>query len=93
VEKSQYSDFGAKYWYDEGQRRMSTGCHTEAIQAFNLAIDKQAAYAQAYFHRGVCNYRLGNYRLAKNDLEAAALLGCEDALFWSKYETKNPAEF
>ena len=72
---------------------MSAGCHTEAIQAFNLAIDKKETCAQAYFNRGVCNYRLGNYRQAKNDLEAAALLGCKDALFWSKYETKKPASF
>ena len=72
---------------------MSDGCLAEAIQAFNLAIDKKTASAQAYFNRGLCNYRLGNYRQAKNDLEAAALLGCKDALFWSKYETKKPADF
>jgi tetratricopeptide (TPR) repeat protein len=96
--KHKYSDFNLKDWYEEGCRRMSDGCHAEAIQAFNLAIDKKIACAQAYFNRGLCNYRLGNYRLgnyrqAKNDLEAAALLGCRDALFWSKYETKKPANF
>ena len=53
-------------------------------------IDKKVTCAQAYFNRGLCNYRLGNYRQAKDDLEAAALLGCKDALFWSKYETKKP---
>lgn len=92
VKKSQYSDCGAKYWYDEGQRRMSTGNHAEAIQAFDLVIDNKLEFARAYFNRGVCYYRIGNYRQAKNDLEAAALLGCRDAFFWSKYETKNPAE-
>jgi tetratricopeptide (TPR) repeat protein len=91
--KHKYSDFDLKDWYEEGRRRMSDGCLAEAIQAFNLAIDKKIACAQAYFNRGLCNYRLGNYRQAKNDLEAAALLGCRDALFWSKYETKKPADF
>jgi tetratricopeptide (TPR) repeat protein len=90
---SEYSDFDLKDWYAEGRRRMSDGCNPEAIQAFNLAIDKKIECAQTYFNRGVCHYRLGNYRQAKSDLEAAALLGCKDALFWSKYETKKPAKF
>ncbi len=93
MRKFEYSDFDLDDFYEEGLRRMSDGCHAEAIQAFNLAIDRKIARAQAYFNRGVCNYRLGNYHQAKNDLEAAALLGCKDALFWSKYETKKPANF
>ena len=72
---------------------MSAGNHTEAILAFDLVIDKKKKFARAYFNRGVCNYRIGNYRQARNDLEAAALLGCRDAYFWSKYETKKTAEF
>ncbi len=72
---------------------MSDGFDAEAIQAFNLAIDNKIERAQAYFNRGVCYYRLGNYRQAKDDLEAAALLGCRDALFWSKYEPKKTADF
>ena len=91
MKKSENSECDLNDWYEEGRRRMSTGCPAEAIQAFNLAIDKKMTCAQAYFNRGVCNYRLGNYRQAKNDLEAAALLGCKDALFWSKYETKKPS--
>jgi tetratricopeptide (TPR) repeat protein len=93
LRRSENSDIDLKDWYEEGRQRMSDGCLAEAIQAFNLAIDKKKASAQAYFNRGLCNYRLGNYRQAKNDLEAAALLGCRDALFWSKYETKKPAKF
>jgi tetratricopeptide (TPR) repeat protein len=93
LKKSEHSEFDLNDWYEEGRRQMSAGCHAEAIQAFNLAIDKKVASAKAYFNRGVCNYRLGNYRQAKTDLEAAALLGCKDALFWSKYETKKPAKF
>ncbi len=93
MKKSDYSEFDAKDWYEEGRRQMSAGCHTEAIQTFDLVIDNKLEFARAYFNRAVCHYRIGNYRQAKNDLEAAALLGCGDAFFWSKYETKKPAEF
>ena len=67
---------------------MSDDCDAGAIEAFNLAIDNDIERTQAYFYRAVCYYRLGNYRQSKNDMEAAALLGCQDALFWSKFETK-----
>ena len=93
LKKSENSEFDAKDWYEKGRRKMTAGNYTEAIQAFDLVIDKKIKFARAYFNRGVCNYRLGNYRQAKSDLEAAALLGCRDAFFWSKYETKKPAEF
>ena len=65
---------------------MAEGLTKEAIQAFNLAIDMQIESAQAFFNRGVCHYRLGNYRQANDDLGAAALLGCKDAYPWSKFE-------
>ncbi len=48
------------------------------------AIDHDVECAGAYFGRGACHYRLGHYRLAEEDIKAAALLGCEDAIFWSK---------
>ena len=93
MKKSEHSEFELNQWYQEGRRRMSDGLHLEAIQAFTLAIDSRIACGQVYFYRGVCNYRAGNYRQAKDDLEAAALFGCRDALFWSKHDIKNPAEF
>lgn len=70
---------------------MSEGLNKAAIQAFDLAIDKNIACARAFFNRGVCHYRLGNYRQAQEDLEAAAVLGCEDAFPWSKFERKRIA--
>ena len=82
------SQIDLKNWYEEGRRRMSADCNAGAIEALNLAIDKNIDSAKAYFYRAVCYYRRGNYRQSKNDLEAAALLGCKDALFWSKFETK-----
>jgi tetratricopeptide (TPR) repeat protein len=88
VKKSQYSDLGAKYWYDEGQRLTEESCHKEAIEAFDLAIQQNSRYAEAYFARGACHYVMGNYRQAGDDLDAAALLGCREAQFWSIYGTK-----
>ena len=71
---------------------MSEGLTKKAIQAFDLAIDMNIECAQAFFSRGVCHYRMGNYRQAQDDLEAAALLGCKDAFLWSKFEQKITAE-
>ena len=85
MKKSQYSDFDAKYWYDEGKRLTEKSCHREAVEAFDLAIQINSWYAEAYLARGACHYVLGNYRQAGDDLDAAALLGCQDAQFWSKY--------
>ena len=83
--KRQSSDFSDKDWYEKGRRLAQDGRHREAIEAFNLAIDKNPEYAKAYFVRGACHYALRNYRWAGDDLDAAALLGCRDAQFWSKY--------
>ena len=88
-EYASMSRIDLKDWYEEGRRRMSDGCDAGAIEAFDLAIDNKIESAQAYFYKAVCHYKLGNYRQAKNDLEAAALLGCKDALFWSKYPDRS----
>jgi tetratricopeptide (TPR) repeat protein len=74
--------------FENGRQLMSEGLNKEAIQAFEHCIDMNIESAQAFFNRGVCHYRLGNYRQAKDDLEAATLLGCKDASLWSKFQSK-----
>ena len=86
MEKKQSSGFNDKEWYEKGRRLTRDGRHREAIEALNLAIDQNPRYSEAYFARGACHYALGSYRQASDDLEAAAILGCRDAQFWSKYE-------
>jgi len=75
-------------WLEEGRHLMQAGHLGRAIEALNLAIDHKINIGRSYFERGVCHYRLGNYRQAKIDLEAAALLGCKDAQLWSQYDQK-----
>ena len=72
--------------YQKGLQLEQKGHYQKAIQAFNQAIDYKIKLAQAYFHRGVCFYKLGNTRQASNDLAAAALLGCKAAEFWTMYD-------
>ena len=71
--------------YATGCRLSRAGKFSEAVDAFTLAIENNFNRAEAYFMRGVCHYRLGNYQMATNDMDAATVLGCRDAQLWSRY--------
>ena len=88
MNKSEYLNLAAKDWFEKGRRLAREGRHKEAIEAFNLAIAEIPAYAEAYFARGACYYALGSYHHAADDIDAAAILGCRDAQFWSKHATQ-----
>jgi tetratricopeptide (TPR) repeat protein len=77
--------------YKEGCKLMRAGKLLEAATAFTWAIDRKARVADAYFRRGVCHYLLGTYRMAVEDIRAAALLGCKDAQLWGLYDIQ-PAD-
>ena len=77
-----------KNWYQKGLQLKQKGHYQKAIQAFNYAIDNKIKAAEAYFERGVCFYKLGNNHQATSDLAASAMLGCEAAELWSKYDKK-----
>ena len=72
---------------EKGRRLTRQGDYASAVQVFNLAIDQNREFAEAYFSRGACYYMLGYYRRAADDLDAASLFGCRDAQLWSKLET------
>jgi len=74
-------------WCAKGHQLMRFKQYQKAVSVFDKAIEGDAN-AQAYFFRGVCHYLIGNYHLAKDDMDAAAILGCRDAQFWSKFEMK-----
>lgn len=50
---------------------------TYAGQAVALGRQDAEAYAEAYYIKGDCNYRLGNYAQAANDLNTALNLGTQ----------------
>ena len=85
VKDRQPSDSYDGEWYHKGRRLSRHGSHREAIEALDLAIKENPLHADAYFIRGASQYALGNYREAGDDLDAAAILGCQDAQFWSKH--------
>jgi tetratricopeptide (TPR) repeat protein len=85
MKKTEVSGFSAKDWYERGQGLTQDGRHREAIEALDRAIAINPACAEAYFARGSCYYTLGRYDLAGDDIDAAAILGCRDAQFWSKH--------
>ena len=77
----------ANQWYRRGQSLADAGKHKEAVHAFNAALKEDPEFAEAYFGRSASNYLLGRYSQANADLDAATLLGCRDAQFWSRYES------
>ena len=70
-----------------GKKLTRQGDYVGAVEVFNLAIDQNKEFAEAYFSRGACYYMLGYYQRAADDLNAATLFGCQDAQLWSKFET------
>lgn len=72
-------------FYAEGCNLTHAGKLSEAVDTFTLAIENNVHRAEAYFRRGVCHYRLGNFRKTANDMDAATVLGCKDAQMWSRY--------
>jgi tetratricopeptide (TPR) repeat protein len=83
---NQTKDRTAHAWYEEGCKLKHAGKLSEAVTAFTVAIDRKTGFAEAFFKRGLCYYLIGNSRLAAYDLEAASLLGCQEALLWSRYD-------
>ena len=84
-EKTEILGYSAKDLYERGKSLTQDGRHREAIKALDQAIAKDPACAEAYFARGACYYVLGRYDQAGDDVDAAAILGCRDAQFWSRH--------
>jgi tetratricopeptide (TPR) repeat protein len=87
VKRSDEKLINALSLLEEGRRLSLLGDYSRAVQVFNIAIDQNKEFAEAYFRRGACYYMLGYYRRAVEDLNAASLFGCQDAQLWSKFET------
>ena len=81
----------ARRLYAEGRRLQVAGKLKQAVAYLHRAIERDVRFAEAYFNRGACHYTLGNYRLARKDLDAAAVLGCGEAQLWSKFDSRSCA--
>ena len=73
----------SKRLFNNGRVLRAEGNYVESIKAFTSAIDENVEFGKAYFERAACYYKLGLYIKAKNDLQAAAIFGCKEAIFWS----------
>jgi tetratricopeptide (TPR) repeat protein len=76
----------AHEWYRKGCRLKRAGNLRAAVKSFSKAIDCDTQFAKAYFTRGASFYLLGQYRRAGMDMDAAVLLGCQDAQLWSRFD-------
>ncbi|MCH5174272.1 MAG: tetratricopeptide repeat protein [Prevotellaceae bacterium] len=65
--------------FQELNRNRLQDAITYASQAIALGNHDVAAYAECYYIKGDCNYRLGNYQQAANDLNTAIQLGSQTA--------------
>ena len=86
--KDKKADDNAHAWYDKGCEFKRAGNLKAAVESFSKAIDCDTQFARAYFTRGASYYLLGRYRLAGIDMDAATLLGCQDAQLWSRFDMK-----
>jgi tetratricopeptide (TPR) repeat protein len=75
----------AEKWAAQGERLMASAAWADALDAFDRAIAEDTGMADAYLGRGACHYKLGHFRQAATDMDAATLLGCEDAQLWSRF--------
>ena len=70
----------------EGMRLIRASRFRQALAVFDRALEMKAGYGEAFFGRGICRYKLGQYPSAAADLDAATLLGCETAQLWSRFD-------
>ena len=68
-----------------GRQLASDAKYAEAVAVFDQAIDFNTGLGRVYFERGVCYYKLGQYRRAMDDFNTAAILGCETAQIWCRH--------
>ena len=64
--------------YNRAINEAENGLTQDAIRSFNLAIELDPSYAQAYFERGQLHYQLDQYYSAANDYKLALEYNYED---------------
>ena len=62
-------------WINKGNLHYAAGDFTSAIQCYTTALELEPAFGAALYNRGLTYLRIGNRRLAFNDLSKAGELG------------------
>lgn len=71
----------AKQLFNKGYHYASVN-RDQAVNYLTLCIEKDSTFTEAFFHRGVCYFKEGEYNLALNDFERAYELDPDNSLIW-----------
>jgi len=77
--KRNIDNLSAAEWFERGFGLVISGNHTDAVKAFNKAIELNPQDAQAYNIRGITYGILGNYQQEIKDFDKAIELNPRDA--------------
>jgi len=69
--QNQSPSISAEALFNRGLDEVENGLNSDAMQSFDLAIELNPTYAEAYFERGQLHYDLDQYYSAANDYKLA----------------------
>ena len=84
------SEMDARSWYNKGQKLALSRKYSEAVKAFDKAIEEDITFADAYYERGVCYHKLGDYHREVSDINTAAKHGNVSAQIYKKQHPECP---
>ncbi|UII30581.1 tetratricopeptide repeat protein [Fulvivirga ulvae] len=71
----------AKHFFNKGYYNISVD-RTAAIDYLTKCIEIDSIYTDAFFHRGICFFKEGQYELALDDFDRAFALNSDLAIIW-----------
>jgi tetratricopeptide (TPR) repeat protein len=84
------SEMDARSWYNKGQKLALSRKYSEAVKAFDKAIEEDITFADAYYERGLCYHKLGDYHREIDDINTAAKHGNVSAQIYTSQHLKCP---
>jgi tetratricopeptide (TPR) repeat protein len=77
-------------WFNKGKCFTSSQNYHDAIEAYDKAIEEDITFAEAYFERGLCYNKIGEYNKEINDITIAAKYGLVSAQIYQNQHIKCP---